>query len=119
MSRAVANTLEVIVYEGTEITGTSGVLIDNVLYQQALSSYTADKNIHTLTSPVEVTTNTVCVGIFSPETNLGFPHVRNQGGSGTESYILAPFCAVTTPRSIESFGVSLNFCIEADVVFSR
>jgi hypothetical protein len=100
--------LSVRVWAGTVDGGASG----QPLRTQNLDTYGFGENTVQLETPLEVATEEVCIGLFSMTLMDGL-RVRTEPGNGDQSFVQAPACGADTFTSLEAFGISANFCMEA------
>eukprot|EP00934_Nitzschia_sp_Nitz4_P002163 Nitzschia sp. Nitz4//NODE_590_length_10398_cov_65.316349//4897//6201//NITZ4_additional_000085-RA//1//CDS//3329531986//2163//frame0 len=94
----------------TDVVG--GAPGDTPALTESITGYSFGENEFALTTPMTITTDEVCVGLFSGDTSSGF-RLRNEEVGGSNSFILAPTCDIDTMSSTSDLGFEVAFCLEA------
>ena len=91
-----------------------GTPTGNPIITQAIFNYTIGENNFKIDPPVQITTDNVCIGLYSATIADGL-RIRAEPGTGADSFARSPACGANQFTQLTSLGLKLNFCIEAHV----
>jgi hypothetical protein len=87
------------------------------LREQSLTGYTKGLNRFDLSTPLEITSDEFCVGLFSidPTGGLRIQNEETAAAGGLASFVLAPQCGVMVFTPLQTLTLIGSLCIEAFV----